>query len=65
MVRVVGRGSRQQVVVLDTVQDVGGVNKEEGGGGGGGQGRGGGRNVGDGGVTEGGSQGAVYWEILL
>ena len=30
LVRVVGRGSRQQVVVLDTVQDVGGVNRGEG-----------------------------------
>lgn len=64
MVRVVGRGSREQVVVLDAVmmskmweESTGEKAVKEGKGGW--SGRGGDRNGGGGGVTNGGSQGAV------
>lgn len=65
MVRVVGRGSREQVVVLDAVmmskmweESTGEKAVREGEGGWSGRG-GGDRNGGGGGVTNGGSQGAV------
>ena len=65
MVRVVGRGSRQQGVDLDAVMmskmwEESTGEKAVRGGEGRCSGRGGGRSGGGGGVTEGGSQGAVY-----